>query len=66
MKLWFNGEVIEMVDAVSLEHLITYYQLVPHTIAVALNQQIIPRSVWSQQPLNDGDHIDVFQAIAGG
>ncbi|HIF9162678.1 sulfur carrier protein ThiS [Photobacterium damselae] len=66
MKLWFNGEVIEMVDTVSLEQLITYYQLVPHTIAVALNQQIIPRSVWSQQPLNDGDHIDVFQAIAGG
>ncbi|MDP2557221.1 sulfur carrier protein ThiS [Photobacterium damselae subsp. piscicida] len=33
---------------------------------MALNQQIIPRSVWSQQPLNDGDHIDVFQAIAGG
>ncbi|MGI2800279.1 sulfur carrier protein ThiS [Photobacterium damselae] len=66
MKLWFNGEVIEMVDAISLEQLITYYQLVPHTIAVALNQQIIPRSVWSQQTLNDGDHIDVFQAIAGG
>ncbi|UHJ60229.1 sulfur carrier protein ThiS [Vibrio furnissii] len=32
----------------------------------AINDQVIPRGFWHQTVLNDGDHISLFQAIAGG
>ncbi|QSA20152.1 sulfur carrier protein ThiS, partial [Vibrio furnissii] len=32
----------------------------------AINDQVIPRGLWHQTVLNDGDHISLFQAIAGG
>ncbi len=35
-------------------------------LAVAINEQVIPRSCWSQQPIGGGDTVELFQAIAGG
>lgn len=35
-------------------------------IAVSINQNIIPKSLWSETTLNDGDDISVFTMIAGG
>lgn len=34
--------------------------------AVAVNQEIISRSLWADYKLCEGDHIALFQAIAGG
>lgn len=35
-------------------------------LAVAINEQVIPRSSWSQQPIVAGDKVELFQVIAGG
>lgn len=35
-------------------------------MAVAVNQQICPRTQWDSHLLQDGDDILLFQAIAGG
>ncbi|WP_158541161.1 sulfur carrier protein ThiS [Marinomonas piezotolerans] len=35
-------------------------------VAVAVNQQIVPRSQWSKHVLKDNDRIDIFESIAGG
>jgi len=32
----------------------------------AINEQIIPKGLWSKTFLNEGDQISLFQAIAGG
>ncbi|XAW89514.1 sulfur carrier protein ThiS [Vibrio sp. CDRSL-10 TSBA] len=32
----------------------------------AINQQVIPKGLWSETQLNQGDQISLFQAIAGG
>ncbi|OIQ48301.1 MAG: thiamine biosynthesis protein ThiS [Gammaproteobacteria bacterium MedPE] len=36
------------------------------TLAVAVNNAIVPRGQWSEFIINDGDRINVFGAIAGG
>ncbi|KJT23544.1 sulfur carrier protein ThiS, partial [Salmonella enterica subsp. enterica serovar Heidelberg str. SARA36] len=35
-------------------------------VALALNQQILPREQWQQQIVQEGDQILLFQVIAGG
>lgn len=35
-------------------------------VALAVNQEVVPASEWPQHILVDGDHIQLFQAIAGG
>jgi sulfur carrier protein len=37
-------------------------------IALVLNQQLLPRTVWAQTPLPDNadHHIEIFHLVAGG
>lgn len=35
-------------------------------VAVAIGQQVIPRSTWAQRLVAPEDEIELFQAIAGG
>lgn len=35
-------------------------------VAVAIGQQVIPRSVWAERLVAPEDEIELFQAIAGG
>lgn len=35
-------------------------------IAVAINQEFIPRSNYSQQLISDGDQIDIVKPVGGG
>ena len=41
-------------------------QLLAPGVALALNHQILPRSRWEEQILEEGDHLLLFQVIAGG
>ncbi|MGB1298584.1 MAG: sulfur carrier protein ThiS [Psychrobium sp.] len=36
------------------------------TLAVAVNNQVIPRGQWPSFPLSGNDNINLFGAIAGG
>lgn len=35
-------------------------------IAIAINQDVIPKTQWTETILNDGDDVSVFTMIAGG
>lgn len=35
-------------------------------VAVAIGQQVVPRSTWAQRVIAPQDEIELFQAIAGG
>ncbi|MBN4067384.1 sulfur carrier protein ThiS [Simkania negevensis] len=56
-------------DNLSLEQLLKTMGIVAHTakgIAVAHNQTVVPRDQWGSLFLQEGDQIDVLQAIQGG
>jgi sulfur carrier protein len=35
-------------------------------IAVALNSEVVPRSMWTTTDLREGDRVDVVTAVQGG
>ena len=39
---------------------------IPSGVALAVNQQVIPRSHWALTQVAAGDRIDIFSVIAGG
>ena len=65
MKLIVNGSEQEFA-VTELIGLLSVLNKQPKGIAIAVNQQIVPRQKWSEFQLAENDNISVFQAIAGG
>lgn len=66
MRITINEEVVECSPALSVARLLLQLQQLRPGMALALNQQILPRAQWDEQLLQDGDAILLFQVIAGG
>ncbi|MGC7559228.1 sulfur carrier protein ThiS [Pasteurella sp. PK-2025] len=66
MHIYFNDELQELDETLSVQQLIQRQQLNPQGLAVAINQQILPRTEWEHYRLQAGDRLTVFRAIAGG
>ncbi|MGY5614933.1 sulfur carrier protein ThiS [Vibrio brasiliensis] len=50
----------------NLENIVTQFAITDSGYVFAINNQVVPRSVWSNTILVEGDSISLFQAIAGG
>lgn len=66
MNVNVNEQKLELPEDSSVEQLLLLIDSPLKGSAVAVNQQIINRSQWSEYKLNSGDKISLFQAIAGG
>ena len=66
MQIRLNGELLQLDSSCSLEALLSAQNQLKAGDAVALNQQVIPRSQWSNTFLSEHDDVDLFRAIAGG
>ncbi|MBQ4891042.1 MULTISPECIES: sulfur carrier protein ThiS [unclassified Shewanella] len=62
----FNGLQEEVGHNPSLLQLIESKEINPKTVALVLNEQVVPRSRWAQIECQDSDKIDIFSAVAGG
>ncbi|MCC4831997.1 sulfur carrier protein ThiS [Shewanella sp. 1_MG-2023] len=62
----FNGLAQELGYNSSLLQLIELKNLNPKSLALVLNDQVVPRSRWAQIECQHSDKIDVFSAVAGG
>lgn len=68
MTLTINGQarVIEL-DAPEVASLLKALQIPTiRGVAVALNEQVVPRSQWSVTEVAEGDQIEIIQATQGG
>ena len=66
MKIQVNEQPLDLIEAMTIAQLLTHLDKPLIGSAVAVNQSIINRSKWSDYIINEGDHISLFQAIAGG
>lgn len=66
MQIALNDESIECADRITVAALLAARGLHAPGIALALNQQILPREQWDRHALQDGDSLLLFQVIAGG
>lgn len=61
-----NNDPLELARNTTLAQLLIDLEQDKPGVAVALNQQVVARSQWSEQPLASNDRITLFHAIAGG
>ncbi|AWK14774.1 sulfur carrier protein ThiS [Candidatus Fukatsuia symbiotica] len=66
MKITLNDQPIELEAAMTIDALLRQLRRHQQGHALAINQNIIPRSHWETHLLQESDEILLFQAIAGG
>ncbi|UYU31686.1 sulfur carrier protein ThiS [Siccibacter colletis] len=66
MHVLLNDERQECDMPLTVAAFLSQRQLLTPGVALALNHQILPRSRWEEHHLEEGDHLLLFQVIAGG
>jgi sulfur carrier protein len=67
MQVLINNQFYAFDENSSLENVVAQLQLEDASgIALALNEEIIPRSKWNETILSDEDKIIIIGAVAGG
>ncbi|MDO4163654.1 MAG: sulfur carrier protein ThiS [Bacteroides sp.] len=65
MKLSVNSQEVET-QATTLSQLIEELSLPVQGIAVAVDNQLVPRTEWADTPLSEGIAIVIIKAACGG
>ncbi|AMO51093.1 sulfur carrier protein ThiS [Kosakonia oryzendophytica] len=66
MQIRFNDEPMRCTSGLSIATLLNQLNQLKPGVALALNEQILPREQWEDHLVQDGDRILLFQVIAGG
>lgn len=65
MKLTINGKEV-CVKSATIEELINELSVPKEGLAVAKNEEIIPRLNYEQTNLSEGDELEIIRPIGGG
>jgi thiamine biosynthesis protein ThiS len=66
MNITINGQSHSISDYKCLSELINELDLANGALAVAINQQVIPRSQYETIILQAGDQVEFVRAVGGG
>ena len=69
MKLQINGQERTFTEAptpFNLTGLVEALGMRPERVAVELNRNVVPRELWGQTLLSDGDRLEVVHFVGGG
>ena len=61
-----NGEAKSFATPINVSNLLQDMGLVGRRVAVEINLEIIPRSRYGEQLLQENDHVEIVRAIGGG
>tara|TARA_B100000683_G_scaffold80255_1_gene79181 strand:+ start:252 stop:455 length:204 start_codon:yes stop_codon:yes gene_type:complete len=67
MKININNEEIIIKAGSSVDQMVEQVDSIPKSgIAVAINQEVIPQSLWGSKVINTNDNVLIIQATQGG
>ena len=66
MQIYVNGEEKQIPEAINMAELIELMQLSGQRIAVEVNEELVPRSSFSDLRLNEADQVEIIHAVGGG
>ena len=66
VRFVLNGEAEEMEGTPNVAALLERLGLQRNRVAVAINTAVIPRSRFDEVEIQEGDRIEVIQAVGGG
>lgn len=65
MNVTVNGEARDLPDGETVRGLVARFNLVPEKVAVELNRRLV-RAAQYDQPLKEGDEVEVVTFVGGG
>lgn len=63
MRLTVNGEDRELVEGTTVADLVGDRR---RGVAVAVNHEVVPRGLWTDTALADGDRVEILEPQQGG
>ena len=66
MQVQVNGETRQLRDGMTVMELVDELGMGERRIAVEINMDIVPRSRHAQRVIQEGDKVEIVQAIGGG
>lgn len=66
MQILLNGETREVASDASVAALLERLELAGKRLAVEVNEEVVPRSEYTQVCLHPGDRVEIVRAIGGG
>ena len=66
MELTINGEKRKINESQNLADLVKELDIQAPNFAMALNQQVIPRSKYESTAIQENDQIEIVHAVGGG
>ena len=67
MTIFINDEPTEFKQSPTILEILTHHQIVElQGIAIAINEEVIPKSNWEKTALQKNDHLMVIRATQGG
>lgn len=66
MQIYINGEAREVPEATTMSVLVELLELGGQRIAVEVNEELVPRSRFTEHRLVSDDQVEVIHAVGGG
>jgi sulfur carrier protein len=68
MKIYLNGEELEVPEGITLSELIKSLNIRVREVgfAVAVNEEVVPKSKYESHKLSDGDRVEIVHLVGGG
>ena len=66
MELTINGDKREVKESQNLADLVKELDIQAPNFAIALNQQVVPRSKHDSTAIKDNDQVEIVHAVGGG
>jgi len=66
MTITLNGSPHEVADGTTVEQLVTVFSLPERGVALAMNSEVVPRSVWASTLVLSDARVEVITPAQGG
>ncbi|MFK5915246.1 MAG: sulfur carrier protein ThiS [Woeseiaceae bacterium] len=66
MQIIVNGDQCDVSDGLTAEQLVSDMNITGRRIAMEVNLEIVPRSLYAKHTFNAGDKIEIVHAVGGG
>lgn len=66
MNIVINGETRSVSEGLNAQQLLEQLGLSQQKVALEVNQEIVPRSVYMRHIFQAGDRVEIIHAIGGG
>lgn len=66
MSIRINNNAMEIADGTTLRDIADSRKLPAQGVAMAVNNEMVPREKWAEHVVHDGDDIVILKAFCGG